>query len=121
MGMWKSNFKQDILREAGGEEIEGIVIGRRGWKGEEDVVEKYVDAPDYSSVLSKILTWEEAAPYLDYEYNDNPGTGLPECNAIVAWTASKVIFVSFCEWDVTTDVQSVPRHPVAHEPELLGK
>lgn len=107
-----SNFKQDILEEAGDEKIEAIVIGKMGWGdyGKDRV-------PNYDQMKkNEILSWEEAAPFLDYSYST--GYGAPECNAIVAWTSTRVIYVS--QYDGSTSIESVPRNPTAHEPRMPG-
>ena len=82
-----SNFKHDILCEAGAEPIEAIVIGEMGWESYNEE-----GKPDWSNVMGKAISWDEAAPLLDYEYDT--GFGAPECQAITAWTRSCVLFVS---------------------------
>ena len=99
------NFKQDILRVAGDEPIEFIVIGDMGW-------EDYKNKPLYQKVKGKLLPWKEAIPYIDYEYNT--GYGAPDCQAITAWTTNKVIFI--WQYDGMTGVTSISRNPVPHMP-----
>jgi hypothetical protein len=115
--LWKkrnemSNFKNDILEEAGDEPIEAIVIGEMGWGGDYNAEGK----PAWDEVRGKILTWEEASPYLDYEYDD--GYGATGCQAIAAWTKTRVLFVS--QYDGSTTVESVYRNPTEHNPNMPG-
>ncbi len=99
-----SKFKDDILKAAGGEPIDAIVIGDYGW-----------GSPDRRlAAAGKILTWTEAAPLLDYEYDD--GFGGPECHAFVAWTTNRVLYVH--EYDGSTSVSCRPRNPTTHMPDM---
>lgn len=93
-----SNFKDDILDAAGDEPIEAIVIGYSLIRDSEQV--------------GQLLSWEEALPYLDYEYYTDYGS--PDCNPITAWTSSKIIFVA--EYDGSTSVSFVYRNPTPHMP-----
>jgi hypothetical protein len=106
-----SNFKNDILEEAGNEPVEAIVIGEMGWCGYNSE-----GKPTWSKVLGKIITWKEAEPYLDYEYD--PGYGAPDCQAITAWTKTRVLFVS--QYDGSTSIESVYRNPTEHNPNMPG-
>ena len=98
-----ANFADDIQGAAGAEPIEGVVIGALGWERDGG------EAPE-------VLAWEDARSTLDYEYDD--GYGAPECHAIYAWTASRVVFVS--TYDGSTRVTWVPRNPVAGWPDMPG-
>jgi len=108
------SFMKDILEAAKGEPIEAIVIGNMGWSdyGLEELPPEAQDRTKWN----RILKWDEAAPILDYEYD--AGFGAPGCQAITAWTATRVLFVS--QYDGATHVDSVPRHPIDHEPEMPG-
>ena len=106
-----SNFKEDILEEAGNEVIESIVIGDMGRNDYNDD-----GKPNYKDVNGKVLSWSDASPILDYEYDR--GFGAPDCQAITAWTKSKVIFVY--QYDGATGVVSVPRNPIEHNPNMPG-
>ncbi len=105
-----ANFKRDILKAAGNEPIIAIVIGDYAWGAYGD----QLTVPDEKRGV--VLTWDEAAPMLDYEYDT--GLGAPECNAIHAWTADRVILVS--EYDGATSLYSIPRNPVPEMPEMAG-
>lgn len=103
-------FADDIEREAASD-IEAIVIGKFGWGG------GYGETDDNrlpADRLGVVLTWAEARPLLDYAYDT--GYGAPDCHAITAWTATHVIWVH--EYDGSTSLQSAPRNPVPHEPEM---
>jgi hypothetical protein len=105
------SFADDIERVAGSEPIEAIVIGRDEWGSAEDHLKR-------SAVvrIGVVLTWGEARPMLEYDYN--AGYGLPECDAIWAWTPSRVLFVS--QYDGATVVEWVPRNPVDGMPDMPG-
>jgi hypothetical protein len=107
-----SNLAKWIEATAEGEPIEAVVIGQMGWGdyGSDDVP-RYAEQPK-----STILTWEQARPWLDYEFDG--GFGAPGCNAIHAWTANRVIYIS--QYDGATSANWVPRHPSAVEPTMPG-
>src|ERR1700720_5053480 len=107
-----ANLVQWIEEAAGDEPIEAVVIGEMGWGdyGSDDVP-RYAEQP-----RGKILTWPDAKPFLDYEFQE--GFGAPGCNAICAWTASKVIGVAM--YDGSTWPYSMPRDPVDHMPTMQG-
>jgi hypothetical protein len=106
-------FKEEIEQEAGDEPIEACVIGVKGWGG--DFNSERI--PGYHEQTKGVVKkWDEVKNQLDYAYYD--GFGAPECNAIYAWTKSKVIFVE--QYDGSTSVVSVPRHPIDCEPSMPG-
>ena len=107
------NFKQDILDAAKGEKIIGVVIGEMGWSSgyNKEKVPLYDVQP-----RGKVLSWEQAAPFLDYEYDN--GYGAPECNAVYVWTETRVLFVT--QYDGATCIHSVPRNPEDIDPEMPG-
>lgn len=109
-----ANLKEWLLLAADGEEIQAVVIGNMGW-------------PDYGDHAlnaaarnrenwMRVLSWSEAAPMLDYEFDD--GYGAPECQAITAWSKNKVFFVA--QYDGSTSLHYVPRNPIDHEPVMPG-
>ena len=105
-------FSQDIEQEAGEEKITGCVIGNMGWGdyGSESI-------PNYDKIpKGKLLSWEEARPHLDYNYD--AGYGAPGCNCIHAWTKSKVIAVG--QYDGATWIYSIPRNPTDIMPSMEG-
>lgn len=105
-------FAQDIQAEAGAEAIEGIVIGEMGWSGDYNAEGK----PPWKHVAGKLISWAEARPLLDYEYD--PGYGAPDCQAICAWTSTRVLFVS--QYDGSTGLESMPRNPGDCAPSMPG-
>lgn len=109
-----ANLKQWVVAAAKGEPIEAIVIGNMGWEdcGIDDIPEPSRDRDKWN----KVLSWAEAEPLLDYNFDS--GYGAPGCQAITAWTATKVIFIS--QYDGATGVEWLPRHPVDHQPRMPG-
>jgi hypothetical protein len=106
-----SNFAQDIEEATGGEAIEGIVIGEMGWSDYNE--EGRLIPKDKKNV---VLQWSEARPLLDYEYST--GYGAPECHAIYAYTATRVIYVY--QYDGATGVVWLPRNPIDGPVEMPG-
>jgi hypothetical protein len=106
-----TTFAEDILKEAAGEKITGVVIGEMGWPnwGEEG-------KPKWDHVKNKLITWKEAFPLLNYEYDT--GYGSPHCQAIYAWTKTRVIYVA--QYDGSTTIHSIYRNPVNCLPEMHG-
>lgn len=101
-----------IVKAADGKPVEAVVIGRMGW-GEY----KSEKVPNYSACpKGVVLTWEEALPWLQYEFCS--GYGAPSCQAVYAWTADRVIFIS--QYDGATGIEYMPRHPTAGEPNMPG-
>ncbi len=98
-------FAEVIEEVANGECILGIVISK---SREYDY--------DYDPTPQPLVPWEAARPLLDYEWNS--GFGGADCHAITAWTESRVIFVH--EYDGSTNIVYVPRHPVNHRPKYSG-
>lgn len=106
------NLKEWILELANGEMIEGVVIGGMGW---EDYGSEAV--PQYAlQVHGKVLPWDAAGPMLDYDFD--AGYGAPGCNAVTVWTRSWVMAVS--QYDGSTHLFRLPRHPVDHTPIMPG-
>lgn len=62
----------------------------------------YEDLP-----FGKVLTWEEAVPHLQSEFDD--GYGTQECPSFTLWTATRVL--SLHEYDGATWVASICRNP----------
>lgn len=107
-----ANLVEWITEKAGADAIEAVVLGEMGWGDYNSAaVPNYKEQPRYV-----VLSWEQAKPWLDYEFHN--GYGAPGCNAICVWTTNQVLFVS--QYDGSTDIQSVPRNPVAHKPSMPG-
>lgn len=108
-----ANLKNWILLEADGQPIIAVTIGRMGW--DDDYNSENV--PNYDNMpKNKVLPWEEAERWLDYEFHS--GYGAPGCQAIYAWTQDRVIFVS--QYDGATSIRSIPRSPCDEEPIMPG-
>ena len=106
-----ANQKAMIEEAAGGEDIEAIVIGEH-YNDENKYTGK--EPARHPDKLNRVLSWADAAPILDEEYDS--GYGGADCYPITAWTASRVIYVA--EYDGATGVSWKPRHPIDHAPEF---
>ena len=108
----KATLKAWIEAEADGETVEAVVLGETWWKHDGyDRILNYAKQP-----RGKVLSWEEALPWISYTFND--GFGAPDCNAITAWTKSWVISVS--QYDGATCPFRIARNPVDHMPVMPG-
>ena len=93
-----------------GERIEAVVIGEH-----DSDPNKYNDGPKREAdKLNRVLTWEEAAPILDEEYDD--GYGSAECWPFYAWSNTHIYFVR--EYDGSTSISAIPRNPRDIEPDF---
>jgi len=101
--MTKSTLARWILEHADGEPVEAVVIGEGG---QSTVFSKGEERP-----RGKVMPWAEAEPWLRYEFDS--WSGSPGCEAIYAWTKTKVMFVS--QYDGATYMSSVPRDPAYME------
>jgi hypothetical protein len=102
------NLKNGLLEKAGDEPIEAVVIGEMN-KYAKHTLKSYDTQP-----RGKVLSWNEAVSYIDYEFNN--GYGAPRCNAIYAWTKTKVICTQ--EYEGIVSLFVVPRHPIDCFPEM---
>lgn len=99
------NLAKALLAEeaATGEAIVAIVVGKHDgadWNAK--------PLPDENIILSR----EAGLAKLDQDYNN--GYGGADCFPFWAWTESRVYYVR--EYDGSTELSSVPRHPVGGEP-----
>lgn len=99
----QKSFWNDVCEAACGEPILSVVIN----KGSYAFGRKSRKIP--SEKLGVVLTAADAAPLLDYAYDD--GFGVQDCHDIYAWTENLVLYVH--EYDGATSVESVPRHPAS--------
>lgn len=104
-----ANFKADIEAALDDDVFEAIVVGEFGGWSRGD--KRDIVPPDKRGVP---VSWAEAAPWLDYEYED--GFGGADCHAIYAWSKNFVYFIG--EYDGSTGVQCVPRNPVESNPSM---
>lgn len=93
------NFATRIEDAAAGEVIRYVLIG--------DASENPEHAPRPPVIRGALLTWDQARPMLDYEYDS--GYGLEDCDAVFVWTSKRVLFVG-C-YDGRTWVTGIPRQP----------
>ena len=105
------NYKQNILAELKGEPVEAIVIGK--WDDDE---EDERNPREIEAITGKVISWEEAEKWLDYEYDT--GYGGTDCHPVIIWTATRVLFCG--TYDGSTWVASVPRHPEECNPGFVG-
>lgn len=102
---------EDFEEEAG-EPILFAVIGDMGWSN-------YGNDERHDPGLGRkghLLDWGAARPLLDYNYSSDYGA--PDCQAVYAWTESKVLFV--VQYDGSTWVSSLPRNPFGCVPTMPG-
>jgi hypothetical protein len=91
---------EEILKAAAGQEIESIVIGKKGTRWEEPPKEP-----------SDVLSWKEVFLTLDQDTINVNWETMP---AIIAWTKDRVIITAVEE--VWLNVVWVPRNPCKHSP-----
>lgn len=100
------NFKRDILEEVGQDNIEAVIIL-------DGVINSWSYTPDPRNIPVELcgipLTWEQAAPLLDYSYDD--GFGSMDCHNILVYTSTYIIYVH--EYDGATTLRSILRNPPA--------
>jgi hypothetical protein len=106
-----TRFKDDILEVTDDEPIIAIVIGEMGWSNYQEE-----GKPEWKHIVGKLISWKEAEPFLDYEYDT--GYGAPDCQAIYAWTQNWIIFVT--QYDGATWVSRIPRNPINCIPGMPG-
>ena len=104
---------------ASDETVIGVVIGEYGWGAnweQPGFGEEFAINPIPWDKRRIVLTWAEARPLLDYDFD--AGYGSPGCHHIYIWTTQRVLFIS--QYDGSTTLESVPRDPVACRPEMPG-
>ena len=94
---WLLEFEKEV-----GEDIEAIVVGVHD--------RRFLGKPLTDEHI--VLTREVGLSKLDEEFN--AGFSGADCFPMYAWTKSFVAFVG--EYDGATDLDTVPRHPIACEP-----
>ncbi len=110
-------FWEYILETTDPEPIESIVIGAYGWDYGQDKNDRDPNDTIPSERRFKLLTPAEARIYLSYEHD--PGFGSPKCHAVTIWTPNHVFFV--VQYDGSTRLDKVPRHPVEHYTIMFGQ
>ena len=105
-----------------GELIEAVVFGAWGWGGGygDDHSLGYGE-PDPPPVPAdkrgKVLSLADAEPYM-HGWTFSGGYGAPQCYAVRIWTNQRIIWVT--QYDGATGLDSAPRHPVDHMPDMPG-
>ena len=92
------NAKKELLELAGGEEIEAIFIGSKGYCYSDD---------EFKPEFFGAERVDEALKMLDFEFDD--GFGGEEGYRLFAWTKSWVIIKSV--YDGAEDYHKIPRNP----------
>lgn len=98
-----ANLVEWFEQLAGEETIEAAVIG------DDHYVKMEFETLEH---VGKLLTWAQARPLLDKDFDN--GYGTPRCPPVIAWTATQIL--SVWEYDGATGPQSLPRNPVACTP-----
>jgi len=87
---------------ANGEEIESVIVGNHDR-------EFYSESEPFNGVTVNLpISWEEAKPFLSYEYDN--GFGRANCHPVIACTKSRIITVT--EYDGATGPAWFPRNPI---------
>lgn len=111
----KLNAYNDLIEELQDEEVvEYLVFGDYGWG---NFGEKDCPNPIPKNKRGVLLTLEEAKPFMD-GWTFHGGYGSPECYATFIWTNHRVIWVT--QYDGSTTLDSMPRHPVDCLPDMPG-
>lgn len=101
------NFKQDILEATAGEIIEAVVIldliKPYAWSYTRDIR----DTDSLKATLTTPLSWEQAAPLLDYYYDT--GFGARDCHLVVIYTDQAIHYIH--EYDGSTELRCVLKDP----------
>ena len=104
-------FADDLLEAAGDEPIVQVVIGAGRVAGDAR------HAPGLAR-QGELLTWDQARPLLDYDHDYNIGWQVADCQAVYAWTPTRVLFV--VKYDDDTQISAAPRDPTAVVPVMFG-
>lgn len=123
---------QELIKRAGCEPLEAVVIGAYGWgtlpsdyQMENDEYEDLLGfgedmLGDHIIPFNKrgiVLDAEQAKPLLQH-WSCYGGYGSPTCYAITAWTASWVMWIT--QYDGATSIDRAPRNPLPYVPEMPG-
>lgn len=101
-----ANLAAMIEEAAADQVIEAVIIGQS--LSGESVIPRYDEQP-----RGTLLTWDEARPWLDYEFRPRFG----HCNAVFIRTDKMVFFVT--RPNGFTSINGVPRLPQVCEPEMM--
>ena len=103
----KTTFSQDIIQAVDDDQIEVVYIPEfRSYLGENT---KFHPA---NSITNKYVPYPIALALLNYQYD--PGFGGMDCHDIVMWSKTKVYYIH--EYDGSTSITYVPRHPTSTTP-----
>lgn len=97
---------------ADGEPIEAVIIGPH----DDDTFRGLDHTPFNAAPINQIISWEQAKPFLSYEYDN--GFGGADCHPVFAWTPTKIITIT--EYDGATGPAWFPRNPTNIQPGFDG-
>lgn len=111
-----NNFKDDIMSEVRNELDTAIVFI------DDNITNPcYDDEPDINDVpeemIGKFYKLKDIIHLFDYEYDT--GFGLRDCQDIIIWTDTKIIYVY--EYDGSTSLQTIYRFPNGEISEYIKK
>lgn len=107
-----SKIAEWIEEALNGEDIEAVVIGRH----DRDRWGAVGTSAFNGATINKVVSWDEAKPFLSYEFDS--GYGSAGCHPVYVWTPTRIFFVG--EYDGSTSLSWVPRHPIPCEPQFSG-
>ncbi len=108
----KVTIKKWILDLSDGAPIEGVVLGAfEDWE-----MQEYYPYIPFPYPARKLLSWEEAIPFISYEFDND--FGREGCFPFFAWTKDKLISVS--KYDGSTSPFFIPRNPCDCVPDMPG-
>lgn len=100
-----ANFKQTILEAIEDDTILAVkILSKDADHSPAKSNAKFVPG---NLLANSILSLEDALKALDYEYDD--GYGWQDCHDIYMWSSDWVYYIH--EYDGSTCIRSVPRHP----------
>lgn len=106
-----ANLRRSLenAEERYGERIEAMIVGPHDSM-------RFGDDEGHLPDECVILSREAGLAKVDQDYND--GYGGADCFPLYAWTKSRVFYVS--EYDGSTGLDWLPRHPMVCEPQFGG-
>lgn len=93
-------FAQDVEEKIGAENIEAVVIG--------NLLPSWNERDEDATPVGKVLSWAEAAPWLDYLFDT--GYSGPDRHPVYIYTSSSIWFVK--EYDGKTTLECLVTRPL---------
>jgi hypothetical protein len=110
--MSDATLHQWITEQLGDETVEAVVLG----PPDPGLCLTSAEEAHLPAHYGRVLSWAEAEPHLHTRFDD--GLGAAEAEALYVWTATRVFFV--CQYDGSTWLTRVPRHPTPGIPGIPG-